>query len=101
VLGKEGTLAGVLADSPLSGIARAKTGALGESADRIDVRALSGFVPGADGADDLEFTMVLNGGTVREEGTYLPLWNELADALATYPEGPGAEALAPEPAVTP
>ena len=96
LLGREGTLATFLTDHPLAGVARAKTGSLGEDAERTDVKALSGIVP-VDGMSGggLVFSMVLNGGTVREESTFVPLWDELFDALATYPAGPAAADLAP------
>lgn len=98
-LGVDGTLAGILADHPLAGSVRAKTGSLGQSADRTDVKALSG-VHAPDGAPAVSFSLLLNGGTVSEEATYLPIWRDLADALASYPGAPPAVDLAPRPPLT-
>jgi serine-type D-Ala-D-Ala carboxypeptidase/endopeptidase (penicillin-binding protein 4) len=94
LLGVEGTLAGVLADHPLAGELRAKTGSLGMGPDRIDVKALSGVLED-DAGPAVTFSLLLNGGTVREEATYLPIWRDLADALASYPAAPPADQLAP------
>lgn len=101
LLGTEGTLDGVLTDHPLAGRLFAKTGSLGQSAERIDVKALSGVLA-PEGARPVTFSLLLNGGTVREEATYLPLWRDVADALAAYPQAPSAEILAPrEPVAAP
>jgi serine-type D-Ala-D-Ala carboxypeptidase/endopeptidase (penicillin-binding protein 4) len=94
LLGVDGTLAGVLEDHPLAGKVYAKTGSLGQSAERIDVKALSGVYSSGD-APPVVFSLLLNGGTVREEATYLPIWRDLADALTTYPSGPAPDQIAP------
>jgi serine-type D-Ala-D-Ala carboxypeptidase/endopeptidase (penicillin-binding protein 4) len=98
LLGVEGTLSNELVDHQLAGVVGAKTGSLGEDADRTDVKALSGVLP-AEGTSGLVFSLVLNGGTVREAATYQPLWSDFLDALATYPAGPTAAQLGPAPAV--
>jgi D-alanyl-D-alanine carboxypeptidase/D-alanyl-D-alanine-endopeptidase (penicillin-binding protein 4) len=99
LLGVEGTLSNELPDHQLAGVVGAKTGSLGEDADRTDVKALSGVLP-AEGTSGLVFSLVLNGGTVREEATYQPLWSDFLDALATYPAGPTASELGPAPVTT-
>jgi D-alanyl-D-alanine carboxypeptidase/D-alanyl-D-alanine-endopeptidase (penicillin-binding protein 4) len=99
LLGVEGTLSNELVDHQLAGVVGAKTGSLGEDADRTDVKALSGVLP-AEGTSGLVFSLVLNGGTVRESATYQPLWSDFLDALATYPAGPTAAELGPAPVTT-
>lgn len=99
LLGEEGTLSNELVDHQLAGVVGAKTGSLGEDADRTDVKALSGVLP-AEGTSGLVFSLVLNGGTVREAATYQPLWSDFLDALATYPAGPTADELGPAPVTT-
>ncbi len=86
ILGRTGTLEGVLTDSPLAGELRAKTGSL------TGVKALSGYVP-VDGGGTIEFSLLLNAPGV--ENDYLDTWSDLVDALATYPSGPTAAQLAP------
>jgi D-alanyl-D-alanine carboxypeptidase/D-alanyl-D-alanine-endopeptidase (penicillin-binding protein 4) len=85
-LGQTGTLRGVLADHPLAGVLRGKTGSL------TGVKSLSGYVP-VPGGGRIAYTMLLNADGVGND--YLPVWRRLADALATYPSGPTAAQLAP------
>jgi D-alanyl-D-alanine carboxypeptidase/D-alanyl-D-alanine-endopeptidase (penicillin-binding protein 4) len=85
-LGQTGTLRGVLADHPLAGVLRGKTGSL------TGAKSLSGYVPLA-GGGRIAFTMLLNADGIGND--YLPVWRRLADALATYPSGPTAAQLAP------
>ena len=94
LLGVEGTLDDELVDHPMAGKVGAKTGSLGQDDDVTDVKALSGVVPVA-GAPGIVFSLVMNGGTVRDEATYQPLWSDLLDALATYPSAPPAADLDP------
>jgi D-alanyl-D-alanine carboxypeptidase/D-alanyl-D-alanine-endopeptidase (penicillin-binding protein 4) len=85
-LGQTGTLRGVLADHPLAGVLRGKTGSL------TGAKTLSGYVPLA-GGGRIAYTMLLNADGIGNN--YLPVWSRLADALATYPSGPTAAQLAP------
>jgi D-alanyl-D-alanine carboxypeptidase/D-alanyl-D-alanine-endopeptidase (penicillin-binding protein 4) len=85
-LGQTGTLRGVLADHPLAGTLRGKTGSL------TGAKSLSGYVPLA-GGGRIAYTLLLNADGIGNN--YLPVWRRLADALATYPSGPSAAQLAP------
>jgi D-alanyl-D-alanine carboxypeptidase/D-alanyl-D-alanine-endopeptidase (penicillin-binding protein 4) len=85
-LGQTGTLRGVLADHPLAGVLRGKTGSL------TGVKSLSGYVP-LDGGGRIAYTLLLNAEGIGNN--YLPVWQHLADALATYPSGPSAAEIAP------
>ncbi len=78
----------------MAGRVAAKTGSLGQDADVTDVKALSGVVP-AEGVPGLVFSLVMNGGTVRDEATYQPIWSDLLDALGTYPSAPPVSDLDP------
>jgi D-alanyl-D-alanine carboxypeptidase/D-alanyl-D-alanine-endopeptidase (penicillin-binding protein 4) len=86
VAGETGTLADYFEGTPVEGELRAKTGSLAEA------RALSGYFPAADGSM-LEFSFLVNGEGAK--GRSERLWDELAAALDSYPQGPSAEALAP------
>ena len=98
VAGESGTLSDVFTDSPLRGRLRGKTGTLGNApynADPPAVKSLSGYVP-IDGGGAVQFALILNAaGTLTDQGVYRPIWNRLADVLATYPSGPTPAALAP------
>lgn len=85
-LGQTGTLRGVLADHSLAGVLRGKTGSL------TGAKTLSGYVPLA-GGGRIAYTMLLNADGIGN--SYLPVWRQLADTLATYPSGPTAAELAP------
>lgn len=84
-LGQTGTLRGVLADHPLAGVLRGKTGSL------TGVKSLSGYVPLA-GGGRISYALLLNADGIGNN--YLPVWDRLADALATYPSGPTAAEIA-------
>lgn len=86
VLGRSGTLATVLADHPLAGTLRGKTGSL------TGVKAWSGYVP-LSGGGEIAFVLLLN--TDGIGGRDVPAqWGQLADDLATYPSGPTAAEIA-------
>jgi D-alanyl-D-alanine carboxypeptidase/D-alanyl-D-alanine-endopeptidase (penicillin-binding protein 4) len=86
VAGRSGTLTNRYADSPLAGVLRAKTGSLNE------VATLAGIVPTADGL--IDFVQLLNGLPIEDEaGTTLQ--DRLVEILATWPERPDPEQVAP------
>lgn len=91
VAGETGTLRDRFLSSPQKGRARAKTGTL------RDVTALSGWVPGAD-ATPLAFSFILNTGDRRVGPSDLVVQERLVEAIATYPQRPPLESLAPRPA---
>lgn len=89
VAGKTGTLSKRFLDSPVTGRMRAKTGTLNQ------VTALAGHVETTPGAE-VTFSFIANlppGSAVGEDE--LALQDELAAALAAYPEGPSLEELGP------
>jgi D-alanyl-D-alanine carboxypeptidase/D-alanyl-D-alanine-endopeptidase (penicillin-binding protein 4) len=86
VAGRTGTLTDRFTTSPLAGKLRAKTGSLD------DVTALVGVTDPA-GAAKLRFAFVSNGAFSDAGGKALQ--DRLVAALATYPEAPPAETLAP------
>jgi len=98
VAGESGTMEDVFADRPVAGRLRAKTGTLGNlpfNQDPPAVKSLSGYLP-VDGGGTITFALILNGsGPLNDQSTYRPIWNALADALASYPAGPSPAALAP------
>jgi D-alanyl-D-alanine carboxypeptidase/D-alanyl-D-alanine-endopeptidase (penicillin-binding protein 4) len=98
VAGQSGTLADELTASPVTGRMHAKTGSLGNAPHGTDppaVKSLSGYLP-VDGGGALEFALILNGATdLTEPGIYRPVWDRLAEALASYPTGPTPEQLGP------
>jgi D-alanyl-D-alanine carboxypeptidase/D-alanyl-D-alanine-endopeptidase (penicillin-binding protein 4) len=89
-----------LAGEPLSGVIRAKTGTLNNTADgttpdgKPGAKALSGYVP-TEGGGVIEFALLLNGQTISEPAQYKPIWNEMAEIFADYPSGPTAADLGP------
>lgn len=91
VAGETGTLRDRFVSSPQKGRARAKTGTL------RDVTALSGWVPGADDAP-LAFSFILNTDERRVGPADLAIQERLVEAIATYPQQPPLESLAPRPA---
>jgi D-alanyl-D-alanine carboxypeptidase/D-alanyl-D-alanine-endopeptidase (penicillin-binding protein 4) len=98
VAGESGTLRNVFTDSPVAGRLRGKTGTLGNApfnADPPAVKSLSGYLP-VDGGSAVEFALVLNAaGTLTDQSVYRPIWDRLAQTLATYPSGPTPAELAP------
>ena len=98
VAGQSGTLSDVFVDSPVAGRLRGKTGTLGNApldADPPGVKSLSGYLP-VDGNGTIEYALVLNSaGALTDEAVYLPIWNALATALSTYPQGPTPTELGP------
>lgn len=81
VAGRTGTLKDVLTDSPAAGKLLGKTGTL------LNVKTLGGVLP-VDADDEVIFALFLNGAGWADQGNYRPLWEALAKAIVTYPEGP-------------
>ena len=48
-----------------------------------------------EGGGEIEFTLVLNGDTISDQSEYRPVWDLLAETLASYPAGPGPAVLGP------
>ena len=89
VAGVSGTLADVFGEHQIAGRLSGKTGTLNNppfNADPPAVKALSGYVV-IDGGGAVEFALVLNGPTISDQSEYRPIWDSLADVLATYPAG--------------
>ena len=90
VAGQTGTLADIFVDHPIAGRLLGKTGTLSNppfNEDPPAVKALAGYVT-VDGGGAVEYALVLNGPTISDQSEYRPVWNALADVLATYPSGP-------------
>ena len=89
-----GTLTDVFVGSPLAGKLRGKTGTLNPSCNpgQLGAKSLGGYVPQADGGA-IEFVLLQNGECIANN--YKSLWDQLGQAIAPYPSGPTAEALAP------
>lgn len=90
VAGQSGTLSDIFVDHPIAGRLLGKTGTLSNppfNADPPGVKALAGYVL-VDGGATIEYALVLNGPTISDQSEYRPVWNSLADVLATYPNGP-------------
>lgn len=88
VAGQTGTLKHYLKGTPADGVMRAKTGTLQLT------RALSGFFPTESGAT-IEFSFLVNGSRAKVRAERL--WDDLARAFATYPEGPPPADIGPRP----
>jgi serine-type D-Ala-D-Ala carboxypeptidase/endopeptidase (penicillin-binding protein 4) len=59
------------------------------------VKTLSGYLP-HDGGGAIEFSLLLNAsGTLTDQSVYRPIWDRLAQTLATYPSGATPAQLAP------
>jgi D-alanyl-D-alanine carboxypeptidase/D-alanyl-D-alanine-endopeptidase (penicillin-binding protein 4) len=86
IAGERGTLATTLRGTPLQGKLRAKTGSLN------GVSGLAGFV---DVGTPLTFSLLLNGRF--GEGTGTVLREQMAEAIARYPDVPPAVQLIPVP----
>lgn len=83
VAGRTGTLKEVLVDSPAAGKLLGKTGTL------LNVKSLGGVMP-VDADDEVVFALFLNGAGWADQGNYRPLWEALASAIVTYPNGPSS-----------
>jgi D-alanyl-D-alanine carboxypeptidase/D-alanyl-D-alanine-endopeptidase (penicillin-binding protein 4) len=85
--GRTGTLTDTFVGSPIEGRFRGKTGTL------TNVKTLSGYLP-VENTDDAVFSaLMLNGTGLADQGNYRPLWDRLARAIATYPEGPDSASM--------
>ncbi len=90
VAGRTGALTDVFVGHPVEGRLLGKTGTLNNppfNEDPPAVKALAGYVP-VEGGVDVEYVLVLNGPTISDQSEYRPVWDRLADVLATYPSGP-------------
>ena len=97
IAGQTGTLADIFTEHPIAGRLTGKTGTLNNppfNADPPAVKALSGYVI-VDGGTAVEYVLVLNGPTISDQSEYRPVWNNLADVLATYPSGATPADLGP------
>ncbi len=97
VAGETGTLSDAFVDHELAGRLVAKTGTLNNppfNEDPPAVKALAGYV-GIDGGGAEEFVLILNGPTISDQSEYRPIWDQLADVLASYPSGPTPAELGP------
>jgi D-alanyl-D-alanine carboxypeptidase/D-alanyl-D-alanine-endopeptidase (penicillin-binding protein 4) len=97
VAGETGTLSDAFLDHELAGRLVGKTGTLNNppfNEDPPAVKALAGYVP-VDGGGAEEFVLILNGPTISDQSEYRPVWEQLADVLATYPSGPTPAELGP------
>jgi len=88
VLGKTGTLRDILIDSIAAGRLLAKTGTL------TDVKTLSGYTRYGESLA-VQFSLLLNGKGVSNQGSYRPIWNALANAMGTASDSPSAADVAP------
>ena len=98
ILGRSGTLTGVLADHPLAGAVAAKTGTLNNfpsDADPPAVKAFAGAWDPGSGAAVVRFALVLNAPTVSDQSEYRPLWIGLLDAVAAVPASEAVTAIGP------
>lgn len=90
VAGQTGALSDVFVGDPLEGVLRGKTGTLNNppfNEDPPAAKALAGYVP-VDGGGAIEYVLLLNGPTISDQSEYRPVWEAMADVLATYPAGP-------------
>ncbi|MEO7836309.1 MAG: D-alanyl-D-alanine carboxypeptidase/D-alanyl-D-alanine-endopeptidase [Acidimicrobiales bacterium] len=87
VAGRDGTLARRFLGNPAAGRLRAKTGSLDE------VAALTGYVDSAAGGPPLVFAFLIN--QLPRDALGRELQEQLGAVLATYPEAPAPDALAP------
>jgi D-alanyl-D-alanine carboxypeptidase/D-alanyl-D-alanine-endopeptidase (penicillin-binding protein 4) len=97
VAGRTGTLQGEFLGTPVEGRLVAKTGTLGNPPDDLDppaAKGLAGYLT-AESGSTIEFVMLLNGPTIDDEDFYQPLWDALADRLASYPAGPEPATVGP------
>lgn len=92
-----GTLRGAFGGGPVEGRLLGKTGTLNNppfNQDPPAVKALAGYLP-VDGGGAIEYALLLNGPTISDQSEYRPVWDLLAEVLATYPTGAGPDVLGP------
>ena len=97
VAGQTGTLATVFVDHPVAGRLRGKTGTLNNPPFNVDppaVKALAGYLP-VEGGSAVEYVVILNGPTVSDQSEYRSVWEDLADALDSYPAGASPTEVGP------
>ncbi len=101
VAGATGTLEAAFLDTELEDRLHAKTGTLtnidlaNPEPDLPAVKSLSGYVD-LRGDGVIQFALILNGEGIADLDQYSPLWyDELAPALAAYPQGPATSVLLP------
>lgn len=97
VLGQSGTLAPLLTENVAAGRLAAKTGTLNNPPIEQDppaAKGLAGYVPDGAGGT-IEFVLLLNGPSISATAEYLPIWDEFAEILGSYPRGPGMVELGP------
>ena len=96
--GETGTLADAFGDTTVAGHIRGKTGTLNNvpyDQDPPAVKALSGYLP-VDGGGAIEYTLLLNGGIITDQSEYRPIWDELVNALTSFPAVASPAALGPQ-----
>jgi D-alanyl-D-alanine carboxypeptidase/D-alanyl-D-alanine-endopeptidase (penicillin-binding protein 4) len=96
--GQTGTLADAFGDTTVAGRIRGKTGTLNNvpyDQDPPAVKALSGYLP-IDGGGAIEYTLLLNGGIITDQSEYRPIWDELVNALTSFPAVASPAALGPQ-----
>ena len=96
--GETGTLADAFGDTSVGGRIRGKTGTLNNvpyDQDPPAVKALSGYLP-VDGGGAIEYTLLLNGGIITDQSEYRPIWDELVNALTSFPAVADPRALGPQ-----
>ena len=81
VASTSGTLSEAFTNTPVAGKLRGKTGTL------LNVKTLAGVLP-VGSNDQVTFALFLNGAGWADQGNYRPLWDSLAEAISTYPDGP-------------
>lgn len=94
-----GTLRNAFGGGPVEGRLLGKTGTLNNppfNQDPPAVKPLAGYLP-VDGGGAIEYVLLLNGPTISDQSEYRPVWNLLAEVLATYPAGAGPDVLGPRP----
>lgn len=97
IAGESGTLREIFTGHSVAGRLTGKTGTLNNppfNADPPAVKALSGYLP-IEGGTAIEYALVLNGPTISDQSEYRPIWNDLVDALDTYPSGATPAQLGP------
>jgi serine-type D-Ala-D-Ala carboxypeptidase/endopeptidase (penicillin-binding protein 4) len=90
IAGQTGTLSDIFVEHPIAGRLLGKTGTLSNppfNQDPPGVKALAGYVS-VDGGAAIEYVLILNGPTISDQSEYRPVWTDLADVLAGYPDGP-------------
>lgn len=87
VAGTSGTLRDVFKETAVAGKLLGKTGTL------LNVKTLGGVVPVSQ-SDEVVLALFLNGAGWADQGNYRPLWDALANAVATYPTGPDPSQIA-------